>query len=108
MVTTETANPSPKHDDRGSVVVHWVRCGKPWCRCATGGPRHGPYYLRYWREGGRRRKEYIRLDAAEPRRAACEARRSREREDRRRVDDGRKAWRTLLDALRAYERLGRG
>jgi len=108
VLKPETANPSPKQADAGAVCAKFVRCGRPWCRCMNGGPRHGPYYIRYWREGGRRHKEYIRLDAAQERRTACDERRSREREDRRRIEDGRKAWRTLLGALRAYERLGRG
>src|SRR5688572_28164574 len=107
MPTTKTANPSPKHDDRGAVCVRYVRCGRAWCRCMNGGPKHGPYYLRSWREGGRRLKEYIRLDAAQARRVACDERRWRERQDRRRVADGRAAWRTLIGALRAYERYGR-
>src|SRR4051812_47866632 len=108
MPKTESADPSPKHDDRGAVVEHWVRCGKPWCGCATGGPRHGPYYLRYWREGGRRRKEYVRLDEAQKRRAACDERRSRECEGRRRLVEGRTSWRALVATLRAYERLRGG
>jgi hypothetical protein len=107
MLTTKHGDPAPKHYDRGAVVARWVRCGKSWCRCSNGGPRHGPYYSRYWREGGRRHKEYIRLDAARSRQAACDERRVREREDRRRVKDARKAWRELLGALRAYEWLGR-
>jgi hypothetical protein len=72
-----------------------------------GGPKHGPYFTRYWREDGHRRKEYVRLDAADARRVGCDERRSREREARRRVEEGREAWRALLGALRAYERLGR-
>jgi hypothetical protein len=72
-----------------------------------GGPRHGPYFARYWRAGTRRLKEYIRLDEVSARRAACDERRSQEREARRRVEDGRKAWRALLVALRAFERHGR-
>jgi hypothetical protein len=107
MPTTEMANPSPKHDNRGAVCASYVRCGRSWCPCMQGGPRHGPYFTRYWREGGRRRKEYIRLDAAQERRVGCDERRSREREDRRRVDEGRTSWRALLGALRAFERYGR-
>ena len=36
----------------------WVRCGKEQCRCA-GGELHGPYWYRYWREGGRYRSSYV-------------------------------------------------
>lgn len=42
----------------GAVCRQWVRCGKPNCRCARG-EKHEAYY-RFWREGGRLRKEYVR------------------------------------------------
>ena len=35
-----------------------VRCGKKNCRCATG-ELHGPYWYKYWNEGGRTRSQYI-------------------------------------------------
>lgn len=107
MPTTKSGDSSPKHDDRGAVVVRWVRCGKAWCRCANGGPRHGPYYARYWREGGRRRKQYIRLDAVAERRGACDERRRRETESRRRSAVARGTWRASLAALRVFERFER-
>jgi hypothetical protein len=44
----------------GSVVAVWAACGTPGCRCARG-ERHGPYFRRVWREGGRTRRAYIRL-----------------------------------------------
>jgi len=37
-----------------------VRCGKPSCWCSEGGLGHGPYAYKYWKEGGRLRKEYVR------------------------------------------------
>lgn len=36
----------------------WVRCGKDGCKCRAG-ERHGPYTYKYWKEGGRLRKEYV-------------------------------------------------
>src|SRR5437763_15307306 len=59
----------------GSVCLQRVRCGKPNCRCARGG-RHAAYY-RFWREGGRLRKAYVRRADVESTRAACEAWRAR-------------------------------
>jgi hypothetical protein len=103
----ESRNPSPKHDDRGAVVARWVRCGKPWCRCANGGPKHGPYYTRYWREGGRRRKEYIPLADVQARREACDRRRLANRQLRWLIADRRGTWSRLFGALREYERLWR-
>jgi hypothetical protein len=45
--------------EAGAVCAQYVRCGKPNCRCASGG-LHGPYYYRFTREGGRLRKRYVR------------------------------------------------
>ena len=105
MPKTEATHPAPKQDDRGAVVARWVRCGKPWCRCASGGPKHGPYYTRYWREGGRRRKEYIPLADVEERRQACDQRRQARRQCRLLVVETRRTWSRLVGALRDYERL---
>jgi hypothetical protein len=63
----------------GVVLPEWVRCGKPNCRCA-GGELHGPYFYRFWREGGRLRKEYVKRSELVRVRAQCEARRQFRRE----------------------------
>ena len=55
---TEIPDPLPKTLP-GVVRPQWVRCGRPGCRCARGRP-HGPYFYRFWREGGRLRKAYVR------------------------------------------------
>lgn len=59
----------------GVVLEQMVRCGKANCRCADGGPLHGPYYYRFWRDkrDGRLRKAYVRKADAEAVRAACAA-----------------------------------
>jgi len=71
----------------------------------NGGPKHGPYYMRYWREGGKRHKEYVRLVDAADRRAACDKRRRAQQQFRQMTEESQCAWRTLLGALREYERL---
>ncbi len=38
---------------RGTIALRRLRCGKPSCRCRTGGKGHGPYYQITWNEGGR-------------------------------------------------------
>lgn len=38
-----------------------VRCGKPNCWCREGAIAHGPYTYKYWKEGGKLRKEYVPL-----------------------------------------------
>jgi hypothetical protein len=82
----------------GAVCVQWVRCGRPGCRCSRGQP-HGPYYYRFWREGGRLRKVYVRPADLEEVRAQCEARRQARRELQRAWD----IWRQLLAAVREVE-----
>jgi hypothetical protein len=82
----------------GVVCPQWVRCGRPNCRCARGRP-HGPYHYRFWREGGRLRKQYVRPAELEEVRGRCEAR-------RRECRDLRAAWATwrqMLAAVREVE-----
>lgn len=45
---------------QGSVTYkqELVRCGKKNCKCAKG-IGHGPYWYKYYNEGGRTRSEYI-------------------------------------------------
>jgi hypothetical protein len=53
----------------GAVCQQRVRCGKPNCRCSRG-ELHVAFY-RFWREGGRLRKAYVRRIDLETTRAAC-------------------------------------
>ena len=55
----------------GTIHEQRVRCGKINCRCAWG-ELHRAFY-RFWREGGRLRKAYVRRAELEHARAACEA-----------------------------------
>jgi hypothetical protein len=91
--TPETPNPLPKTLP-GVVCAQRVRCGKPRCRCSRG-PGHLAYY-RFWREGGRLRKCYVRRDDLAAVRAACDAR----QRDRRELAGGWKQWRSLVAAVR--------
>ena len=43
----------------GSLSATHQRCGKRGCRCSRG-ELHGPYWSRFWRESGRRRRQYVR------------------------------------------------
>ena len=78
----------------GVVCVQRVRCGKPRCRCARGQP-HVAFY-RFWREGGRLRKSYVKRSALADVRAACEARRQAGRE----LSAGWELWRQLVSVVR--------
>jgi len=56
----ENGGMSPKIEPLpGTLVAEMKLCGKPACRCARG-ELHGPYWRRYWREAGRRRRQYVR------------------------------------------------
>jgi hypothetical protein len=83
----------------GVIRLQWVRCGKPGCRCAAG-QLHGPYPYRFWREGARLRKAYVRPADLEQVRAACQARASL----REQLRDGWRQWRRIRDLLREVER----
>src|SRR5262245_41250446 len=55
----------------GTLLAEYVRCGKPACGCMSGGSRHGPYFRRFWREGGRTRSVYVPLAQVAQVDAAC-------------------------------------
>ena len=78
----------------GVVCAQRVRCGKPGCRCARG-QGHLAYY-RFWREGGRLRKRYVRRADLAAVRAACEARRA----ERRELAGAWQLWRALVALVR--------
>jgi hypothetical protein len=96
-VQSETGDPLHKTLP-GVVRPQWVRCGRENCRCARG-RRYGPYYYRFWREGGRLRKAYVRPEQLEEVRARCEARRQARRE----LKVAWASWRALLAAVRGAE-----
>ena len=99
---SETANPSPKHGG-GAVCANWVRCGRPWCRCMQGGPKHGPYFARYWWRDGRRHKRYVRQADAQELVAACADRRATECAERAQADVAYQAWRDIRALVREIE-----
>ena len=104
----ESEKPLPKTAPellRGVICVQWVRCGKPTCRCARG-ELHGPYHYRFYWEGGRRRKTYIRKAELERAQRACEANREvrafvREHQANRRLM--MRHFRELLSEIREQE-----
>jgi hypothetical protein len=97
-VQTKNSETLPKIPFLGVVLPQWVRCGKSNCRCAQG-RLHGPYFYRFWREGGRLRKTYVRPAEVEEVRAACEAR----RRERKRVSVGLRLWRQMAALLREVQ-----
>jgi hypothetical protein len=92
-LTNETPEPLPKTLP-GAVCAQRVRCGKAGCRCARG-QGHLAYY-RFWREGGRLRKCYVRRADLAAVRGACEAR----RRERRELAEAWQQWRKLVAVVR--------
>ena len=86
----------------GVVCAQMVRCGKPNCKCARG-ELHGPYYFRFWRDGGRLRKQYVRAADLAATQAACEGRRNEQRAVRVSRKLGADELHSLLAQLRQYE-----
>jgi hypothetical protein len=82
----------------GVVCQQWVRCGRSNCRCARE-QLHGPYPYRFWREGGKLRKAYVRPEELEQVRQRCEARRQQGRD----LDAAMQAWRAMRDSIREVE-----
>jgi hypothetical protein len=101
-VQSENCEPSPKHDE-GAICICWVRCGRSWCRCMHGGPKHGPYYARYWWQKGRRYKRYVRREDAAESTAACAVRRQTEQDAREQAEAVREDWRNVRERIRSLE-----
>ena len=78
----------------GAVCVQRVRCGKPGCRCSRGHAH--PAFYRFWREGGRQRKRYVKRSDLDAVRAACEARRHAALE----LSAGWELWRQMVSVVR--------
>ena len=85
----------------GAVCRQWVSCGKGGCSCVHG-KLHSPYFYRFWREGGRLRKEYVKRVDADEVAARCQARRQLRTERNDSLDE----FRRLLATLREIERNG--
>jgi len=86
MVQTKTAEPLPNNLP-GAVCAQWRE---------RDGKRYGPYYFRFWREGGRLHKQYIKRNEVDAVRTAC-AHHREEQEAR------RKNHAELMRMLRQYK-----
>jgi hypothetical protein len=84
----------------GVVCQQMVRCGKLGCKCQRG-ILHGPYFYRFWREGGRLRKQYVPRPQLQLVRQLCLRRQLEQRERR---SDGQKAS-EFTDSIKEVEKL---
>ena len=86
----------------GAVCRQWKRCGKAGCKCGRGA-LHGPYFYRFWREGGRLRKAYVKPADVEAVTAACAVDRELLRAGRIARALDRQDWRRLVALIRQVE-----
>jgi len=98
-VTQDSRVPLP-----GTVHAEYKKCGRSGCKCARG-ELHGPYYYRFYREGGRQHKQYVKLLDLADVMIGCRERQL-ERGMRRRVEKQMQVWRRLLNTVRRIERRG--
>ena len=102
-MTTNSAQPAPKVQHtvplHGWLRPYFVRCGTPGCHCTTG-PRHGPYWRRYYWEDGRRRKTYIPHAQVAIVKVAIDEQRRKRRERRHEQATWTAAWHDLAVGLR--------
>lgn len=100
---TKPENPLPKSAP-GAVCAQMVRCGKPNCKCARG-ELHGPYYYHFERANGVLVKRYVKAKDAPRVRAACDARRERERGHRKALQLSIRQLMKTVRQLREGEKL---
>lgn len=96
-------NSSPKISPLpGTVVAHFIRCGRINCKCAKG-ELHGPYHYHYWRDEQGRHKRYVRQSQVAAIQAACAAYRIKQAVARERLKQTRTEWRKLKAMLKELE-----
>lgn len=98
---TKNQNPLPQIVPLpGAVCLQYRRCGKRNCRCTSGSPH--PFYARFWREGGRLRKQYVKRGEVEAVQRACEAHRRMQAEERHRRQEAMQEFREAVRLLRHW------
>ena len=88
----------------GAVCAQMIRCGKPNCKCAQG-DLHGPYFYHFTRNDGVLVKRYIKAKDVAQVRAACNARRAEEKQQRKLRRLSARQLITILERIRESEEL---
>ena len=83
---------------RGWVDARFVRCGRSNCKCAKG-ELHGPYYVRRWERGGKRRSKYVKKGEVSATFAACLAYKRDRQETRELIRQINETGNRMLKAL---------
>lgn len=94
------SNLSPKIDYVcGSIVAYYKKCNRANCKCRQG-QLHGPYFYRFWRQEGKRFKEYIRKENVAVTKAACESYQRQKRLNKNTRQKHLTLWRKLKTQLK--------
>lgn len=86
----------------GGVYAQYIRCTGRCAKC-TDGAGHGPYWYRFYRVGGKVRKEYISARRVPYVRRQCAAWRALRRQERQARQTALAEWRTTRGLLREVE-----
>lgn len=100
---TKSENPLPKTLP-GAICAQMIRCGKGNCKCARG-ELHGPYFYHFVRVNGALVKRYVKAKDASALRAACNARREKNRQQSEATKSSRRQLSELINKLRESEKL---
>jgi hypothetical protein len=94
------SNLSPKIEPiRGSVVTSFVKCSRSNCKCLQG-QLHGPYFYRFWRQNGKRVKQYIRKQDLLMIKAACDSYKHQKQLNKQIHQENLALWRKLKAQLK--------
>jgi hypothetical protein len=99
---TKQPKPLPKTAP-GAICAQMVRCGKKNCKCARG-ELHGPYFYHFERVDGVLVKRYVKAKEVAEMRAACEARRRQDKQQRLMLKMNFNAVAEAVEKLRGYEK----
>jgi hypothetical protein len=82
----------------GTIEGRMIRCGKPNCKCAKG-DLHGPYYVRRWREYGKRCSKYVKKGDVSATFQALSEHRRQQKQARMAIGEAMKAFRGIRFSL---------
>ena len=83
---------------KGYLEPQMIRCGKLNCKCVKG-ELHGPYYVRRWERGGKRRSKYVKKDELSATFAGCLAYKRNKQETRELIRQINETGNSMLKAL---------
>jgi hypothetical protein len=89
----------------GTLHPQYIRCGRAGCKCASG-ELHGPYHYRFYREGGKLHKQYVKRADVASVKARCRASQQQRAAMRRILQENHQRWRQLMAAVQQLNQEG--